>query len=293
MPVTPRATQADLFALRDLVRFTHAFSAIEGTMNRGSFAQLPMEIAFVEAVLPREEGPSESSAPGQAAPQPEPPTYFTADPMRAVPGSGRPSRPAQREPIERAPAREVPPPAAAQQSGQRPEPAPIRRAEPRVEPTPSGVSAEANPSLERLVANWTQIRRDVKTANTRIAALLASADPSDIRNNQVVLISPYEFHRNKLNEDNARRIVEDVIARYMGTSLQLVCVDAEDRLAQAPRSVPSASTTTNTSPAANGNGVTHIDPEPEPAPPAPDPLDDPRIRAAKSIFNATELDRDD
>ncbi len=282
--------QAELFSLQDLVKFTHAFSAIEGTINRGSFAQLPMEIAFVEAVLPSDVRQVETAAPVQAVPQLDPPTYFAADPMRAVPGAGRPSRPARREPAEPAPTREVPASVPSQQNGRQTEPSPIRREEPRSEPAASRAATPSNPSLERLVANWTQIRRDVKTANTRIAALLASADPSVIRDDQVVLVSPYEFHRNKLNEDNARRIVEDVIARYMGTTLQLVCVDPEDRLAQA-RPAPAASTTTIDPPASNGNGVGHSEPEPEPPP--RDPLDDPRIRAAKSIFNATELDRDD
>ena len=142
-----------------------------------------------------------------------------------------------------------------------------------------------SPALERLVASWTQIRRDVKTSNARIAALLASADPTVVRETEVVLVSPYEFHRNKLNEDGARRVVEDVISRYMGGTYQLICVDPNDSRSQAR---PTAVLTVEqpATPVVNGNHDQPAEPEPAPA----DPADDPRIRAAKSIFDATELD---
>ncbi len=270
--------QAESFSLQDLVRFTHNFSAIEGTINKGSFAQLPLEIAFVESVLPQ----SAVATISEPSPQPERPIYANPDPMRAVPGAGRPSRPARREEAD------------IQRS---PEPTPVRSAPPReqprsaaADPPPSTFDGPvastisipaASPSLEKLVANWTQIRRDVKTANTRIAALLASTDPTAIRDGQIILVSPYEFHRNKLNEDGARRAVEDVIARYMGSSFQVVCVDPEDARSQAR----AGGATIVEHPARNGNGRKSDLPADE-----LDPFDDPRIRAAKSIFNATEME---
>jgi DNA polymerase-3 subunit gamma/tau len=138
--------------------------------------------------------------------------------------------------------------------------------------------------LERLVASWTQIRRDVKTANARIAALLASTDPTVVRDTEIVLVSPYEFHRNKLNEDGARRVIEDVIARYMGRTYQMICVDASDSRSQARPSV--VLTIEQPDPMTNG----HHDEPAEPATPSADSDEDPRIRAAKSIFDATEVD---
>ncbi len=273
--------QAESFSLQDLVRFAQNFSAIEGTMNRGSFAQLPLEIAFVESVLPPQPAVMTSNEP---APQPERPVYSNPDPMRAVPGAGRSARPVRRDAVD------------AERS---PEPTPVRPAAPREQPVsiaddpqpstadgPSVTSISipaASPSLEKLVANWTQIRRDVKTANTRIAALLASTDPTAIRDDQIILVSPYEFHRNKLNEDGARRAVEDVIARYMGSTFQVICVDPDDARSQARAS----GATIMEHPARNGNGRPSEPPADE-----LDPFDDPRIRAAKSIFNATEMESD-
>ncbi len=275
--------QAAAFSLQDLVRFTHAFSAIEGTINRGSFAQLPMEIAFVEVVLPQQQTQPTVAA-VEMAPQPGGQAYPSADPMRAVPAAGRAARPSRREPEDYArppdptPMRPVEPRERVPQSTTGPMPQPAAD----LEVVPRGSVDAGSPSLEKLVASWTQIRRDVKTSNTRIAALLASTDPSAIRDDQIVLVSPYEFHRNKLNEDGARRVVEDVIARYMGSTFHLICVDPDDARSQARSSGGSIVE----HPAKNGNGERRAE---RPAA-VPDPLDDPRVRAAKSIFNATALE---
>lgn len=265
--------QADAFSLQELVRFTHAFSAIEGTINRGSFAQLPMEIAFVEVILPPQQA-QPSVATADVAPRPERQLYPAADPMRAVPTQDRAARLVRQEPREYSrssePASRPPMPTAV----------PPRAAD--LEVVRRGPIDAGEPSLEKLVASWTQIRRDVKTSNTRIAALLASTDPSAVREDQIVLVSPYEFHRNKLNEDGARRVVEDVIARYMGSTFHLVCVDPDDARTQ----VRASGAATREHSPGSGNGDRRA------ARPAsvPDPLDDPRVRAAKSIFNATEID---
>jgi DNA polymerase-3 subunit gamma/tau len=272
--------QANLFTLHDLVRFTQAFSSIEGAINRGSFAQLPLEIAFVEAVLP----PAVSvatvpQAPAQPAPSPSP----------SEPGSVERTPRAESQP---APSYDAPPaPPTPFRSPNRQgssinlppvsdeERAPVRPTAPATPPVPG------SPALERLVASWTQIRRDVKTSNARIAALLASADPTVVRETEIVLVSPYEFHRNKLNEDGARRVVEDVISRHMGGTYQLICVDPSDSRSQAR----SNAVLTAEPPTTNGM---HDEPEAPPPTPAadPTPAEDPRLRAAKAIFDASEDD---
>ncbi|HEX3723780.1 MAG TPA: hypothetical protein VHV31_13370, partial [Nitrolancea sp.] len=274
-----------LFTLHDLVRFAQAFSSIEGAINRGSFAQLPLEIAFVEAVLP--EQPT-AAVPVQPAPQaqPERPAAVPPDSMRAVPSGGRSSAAeSRRDSSEYAatpvPASDLP----FERRGSSINLPPISSPAPPIQPAPASVSQDQeSPALERLVASWTQIRRDVKTANARIAALLASTDPTVVRDTEIVLVSPYEFHRNKLNEDGARRVIEDVIARYMGRTYQMICVDASDSRSQARPSV--VLTIEQPDPMTNG----HHDEPAEPATPSADSDEDPRIRAAKSIFDATEVD---
>ncbi|HEX3722338.1 MAG TPA: DNA polymerase III subunit gamma/tau, partial [Nitrolancea sp.] len=182
--------QAKLFTLHDLVRFAQAFSSIEGAINRGSFAQLPLEIAFVEAVLPEQ---PIAAVPMQPAPQaqPERPAAVPPDSMRAVPSGGRSSaaesrRAASEYAATSAPAPDLP----FERRGSSINLPPISSPAPPIQPAPASVSQDQeSPALERLVASWTQIRRDVKTANARIAALLASTDPTVVRDTEIVLVS--------------------------------------------------------------------------------------------------------
>jgi DNA polymerase-3 subunit gamma/tau len=273
--------QADLFTLHDLVRFTQAFSSIEGAINRGSFAQLPLEIAFVEAVLPPAvstvtvpQAPAQPERPASAPPESRSVECPRSAEPRPAPSYDAPPTPPTpiRSPNRQGSSINLPPVSDEER-------APARQAAPATSPVPG------SPALERLVASWTQIRRDVKTANARIAALLASADPTVVRETEVVLVSPYEFHRNKLNEDGARRVVEDVISRHMGGAYQLICVDPSDSRSQVrPSAVPASEPTAT-------NGV-HNEPEAPALAPASDPApaEDPRLRAAKAIFDASEDD---
>lgn len=158
------------------------------------------------------------------------------------------------------------------------------------------------------MGSWNQVRRDVKMTNSRIAALLSSVDPLDVRDQEIVLVSPYEFHRNKLNDDAVRRVVEDVLARHMGAHYQVVCV--------APDEVPPAPSSASTVAPAVVASVSDAPAIPEPAaPPPPDPAPGPdaaaapspalepedadsgvaedeeqRLRAARAIFNAEEIE---
>ena len=49
-------------------------------------------------------------------------------------------------------------------------------------------------------------------------------DPVDITATEVVLAAAYEFHRDKLNEDDRRALVESVIGRRIGRTIRVSCV---------------------------------------------------------------------
>ncbi|HET9016025.1 MAG TPA: DNA polymerase III subunit gamma/tau [Thermomicrobiaceae bacterium] len=270
---TPEALdQAQRFSLAELAALVRTFSGIEGALNRSSFAQLPLEIALVESIV----GTGAEAGLGDFADQPTPAPAAASRPAENPRAEYRPEPPRHRAAPE--PSTRSRPPASVSAAA----PAPAATAVPPAPP--------AGPDLERLVAIWTQIRRDVKAANSRIAALLGSVDPVAIRGDEVVLVSPYEFHRNKLNEEGARRVVEDSVARHLGAGFRITCVAPEEaRFAASATvvetSVPSAATPS----AANGNGAA---PAPEPDPPAPveDDDDEVRLRAARAIFAAEEVD---
>jgi DNA polymerase-3 subunit gamma/tau len=153
------------------------------------------------------------------------------------------------------------------------------RPQPQRVPTPGASSAD----LERLVAGWTQIKRDIKLGNSRIAALLGSVDPVAINGGEIILVAPYEFHRNKLNDDAVRRVVEGVISQHLGGGYRVTCL-APDEYVPTPGGAtpepepdrPPAERDTTGEPGRNG-------PDPDGA------EDERRIRATKSIFEAEEI----
>ncbi|HET7038222.1 MAG TPA: hypothetical protein VFI42_21290, partial [Thermomicrobiaceae bacterium] len=136
-------------------------------------------------------------------------------------------------------------------------------------------------TAERLAQSWPQIKRDVKAANSRIAALLSSVDPVGIEGNQVILVSAYEFHRNKLNDDAARQVVEDVIARYLDGAHQLRCLAPDEARAHTQAQTPGIQEDARPFQA---EPAAELDPQPAEA------GDDEHLRAVKAIFNATELE---
>jgi hypothetical protein len=72
-----------------------------------------------------------------------------------------------------------------------------------------------------LVDLWPRIRQDVKAVNRRIEALLAEVDPIRVQQDTVVLQAAYAFHKNKLESDEAREVVEAAISRRLGRSIRI------------------------------------------------------------------------
>jgi len=209
-------------------------------------------------------------------------------------------------------------------------------------PTPppaTAVPAPASPatapadaiSIDTIVEQWVQIRNDVKAVNRRTEALLQQVDPAGIAGDVLVLVSPYEFHRNKVNSDEARTIVEDVLIRRLGQRLTVTCVTREDAQAMIAKRSPSptaatpmplssteapatvsalqptqAKTADRQEPAREAVTQASSDPGQLPAPraeesttsetAAPSPfapdLDETRITAVRNIFDAEDLDED-
>lgn len=94
--------------------------------------------------------------------------------------------------------------------------------------TTPGMSGTTIPSgavtVEILVELWPRIRLDVKAKNRRIEALLSSIDPVAVDGSQVTLVAAYDFHRNRINSDEVRGIVEDVISALVRQRVQVTCV---------------------------------------------------------------------
>jgi DNA polymerase-3 subunit gamma/tau len=301
---------AGRFHLGDLAELAALFSQVDYRIKHSTYAQLPLEIALVEAATRGEARPAQQVAPQATAAQPAPPPIDPAYSAVGVTPEQIASRPPTTRLSDRVRGRSsatTEPPAAPV-----PVPAPARITTPAPAvstPPPSPVAAVAVGSLsvDMLADLWPQIRADVKTIDRRIEALLAATDPYDVRGNEVALTTPYPFHCQRLNADKEKGIVTDVISRIVGQPVLITCYQRGQEppraaAGAAPAPITPVSTTTSTT-QAPPPFVNLPDPEPpdnEPAPfisanasPSRSSVTDTeeRIKAAKAIFDADEIDR--
>lgn len=258
---------ANRFSLDHLTALVRTFSEIDAASNKSSFPQLPLELAIVRSIV------------GETVPanvvdihQPGAPAAHSSPPQQSTP-------PQSYQPESRAPRniRE-----GRSKGSERPAPAqtpdqPARSA-PAARPSPP--SGTGNAMLEHLVANWSHIRRDVKAENSRIAALLSSADPANVTDDRIILAAPYEFHRNKLNEDSVRQVLERVLEQYTHAQLAVACMAPED----VPQTM-SEGTSSNSAPAAP--------PEPEPPTAQAEPEASPGSAEPVTPAEPEEAERED
>jgi DNA polymerase-3 subunit gamma/tau len=141
-----------------------------------------------------------------------------------------------------------------------------------------------------MIDSWPRIRADVKAVNRRIEALLQQIDPVSIAGTKVTLVSPYEFHRNRVNTDEVRIVIEEVIGRIFREKVTVSCVTKEEAAALAA-SQPAPRAVAVAEPAARVESVATAptpEPEPEPAPTVDD--DEKTFQAVRNIFDAEEED---
>lgn len=331
-------TLAERFTLSEIAEFARVFADMDVKVKHAAFPQLPLEIAMVTCAYravppsprivsvdrpsaptpaqdgdphspaprdpPEREGPSESSAPrislrDRVRGQPAPPSEATSlDAVHApLPIRQNRDRPGSNGQVKNTVADEAPRQTAA------PRPSPTSVEQPRA-------ASGDEITLDLIVELWSKIRADVKAVNRRIEALLQQIDPITVAGGKIFLVSAYEFHRNRMNSDEARTVVEDVISRLVKQRVQVSCVSREEGLAMttthrssepaplviAPsspdgeRSTQDESTVApepDRSDAPSGDGATEGDGPSRISSPEADAQ---RIQAAKNIFDAEEID---
>ncbi len=318
-------TIAAKFHLGELAGLAHLFSQVDYRIKHSAYAQLPLEIALVEATTRGDAAQPAATRPAPEAVRETDSAYsavgVTPDQIAARPPTTRladrlKGRQTPAEPAASQPAKVAPPPGITSA----PTPAPARpvSAAPSM-PTPAPARAtsgngSSNLTVDRLADLWSQIRLDVKTIDRRIEALLAATDPYDVDGQRVLLTTPYEFHCQRLNSDTERGIIADVIGRIVGEPVEISCYQ---RGQEPPKTVRS-SAPVNPAPVPSSAPELESEPEPGHSPPPvtggnlPDPLppddvatrardrapghsrpsgiSDERIKAAMSIFDAEPLD---
>jgi DNA polymerase-3 subunit gamma/tau len=241
-----QASQADLDAL---LRWTKLFSGLDVQLRAAAIPQLPVELAVVEALMadrpPVDDGGRRAVAdhrqsPAAHRPPPtahRPPLAAAAPPAHA--GAAGQHGAADTPHVAPELAASAPPrlglaaetPLAVQEEAAVPRPGvELRRAE--AVPDDGEIAHEnaAAAALEQVEAVWPALLSDLRVRDKMLLALLNSGvRPVEAQGNTVTLEVVSDFLLNKLNQPNARRVVEDLLSKHMRGRYAIQCVVKEQR----------------------------------------------------------------
>ncbi len=263
LPIAPEHLAA--FTLGEIAVLLKRFSQVDYGIRHSVYGHLPLELCLIDAVLARQStvepiaAPAPRALPTRAAARPRsderplverleealvkesPAPERVPTPIRAEPVPPRPSvapavvpaapTPEVREaapvvivaPVSAPPPASVPAPA--------PTPAPVA--------VPAPVTFVSALTIEQVRDLWPRVRQGVRAINRRIDALLNSVDPHAIGDGTLTLVAVYDFHQKKINEDDTKRALEEVVAQVLGGPYQLLAITrAELGDAPAPVSAP-------------------------------------------------------
>ena len=234
-----------------LVAAIRLFSKVAAAGRTGWQPQLPLELAFVEAALEPEPSPqpiiTRAAQSPAAAPAPTP-SPATAPTPRAVPPRATPSARRMRPATTNAPRTTQPATAT---------PATTQSAQSATPPAPAMVAS--------IKERWPQIVRQVKPV--MLGALLRGATIAGVDSGgHLVLAFKHTFHRDKVNEDNNRRALEDILSQLMKQRILVRCVQTGEWQPAAPP--PTATLQRTPTPAPHAKPArANIPPPPEEPPP--------------------------
>jgi len=192
-----------------LVSIMRCFNDALAGMRPGWQLQLPLEMAFVEAVLSGEAKPAaadEEQADRAAAPSKPVPSqvagekgasYSTRVTMTASPGGE--SEPAEEQPK-------------LQQAGAI--------------------------GLQVVQSQWPDVLKAVRAQNRSVEALLKDCRPVSVEGDTVVLGFPYPFHKQRIEDPRGKAVVEAALHRVLGGVRRIRCVLVEKEGRSQERQVP-------------------------------------------------------
>ena len=146
------------------------------------------------------------------------------------------------------------------------------------EPLPVGDGAGI--TVETVLQRWDQALNAMRPRSLSLEALMRSCRPVAIEQDVIVLGFDYEFHRSKVDEEQNRREIEDVLSGLLGKRYRVRCVLGHSDQTVAPRAQAQAQARSN------GPVPTTTAAQPEPA------IEDPLVRAAVEELGATVVNSD-
>ena len=88
------------------------------------------------------------------------------------------------------------------------------------QPTPS----RSDPLLKEIEKRWQEVLDGVRPLNHSVEALLKASRPSHLQGDVLILEVFYEFHKERLESDKCRTIVEEVASEVINRPLKIKCV---------------------------------------------------------------------
>ncbi len=84
-------------------------------------------------------------------------------------------------------------------------------------------------SLEEIRNHWDKIMLSVRPKNHSVEALLRATRPIDLNEEILTLEVFYKFHKDQLETEKCRRIVEETVSEFLGRKIGLKCVLGEKK----------------------------------------------------------------
>lgn len=275
---------AQQFDLGELAELTRILGDIDYKVKHATISQLPLEIAVIEGAL-RGAAPARQAAPAVSEPvsqprQPEPQAPIAAAGSgnligRVRDGGRRPGAAEQAAPRQQppAPARQV------QETG------PTQQPQTHAAMPPAAPTAPGEVSIDTIRNQWGRIKADVNAVNLRTGALMSEMDPVALDGDRLILTVPYPFHASKMNSEDTRPVVEQVVSRVMGKPLKLECFTLEE---YRNRPAPAAPSGPAAAPAAQSQDDSAPAEEPDPGPSSQIDASE-SLKAVRNIFDAEEI----
>jgi len=84
-------------------------------------------------------------------------------------------------------------------------------------------------SIKQIEEKWAEILAKIKPQNHSVEALLKATRPKDFQNGWLTLEVFYKFHKERLETEKCRRIVEKTVGEVIGVPVKLKCVLGEKK----------------------------------------------------------------
>lgn len=101
------------------------------------------------------------------------------------------------------------------------DPTPPSEAISQAKRSPKAPTSADSPNLAEIQARWKELLLAVRPRNYSIEAFLRAARPVNFDNNNLVIEVFYQFHRDKLDSEKCRSIVEEVASEMFGAPIKM------------------------------------------------------------------------